>query len=151
MDWLREQWSRLDGHGDWIAVVGAVSVATLVISALAVPLMIRRLPEDYFVRPHASSSAGLQRHPGLRIGLLILKNLFGAILAIAGLIMFVTPGQGILTLLVGISLLNFPGKRRLEVWIVKRRPVHRAIAWIRRRAGQPPLRLPEDQAPPLRS
>lgn len=144
MEGIREFFARLDGHGDWVAIVGGISLLTLVISALVVPILIRRLPQDYFVREHASSSPELERHPALRLLLLILKNLFGAILAIAGLIMFLTPGQGILTLLIGICLLNFPGKRRLEVWIVKRRPVHRAIDWIRRRAGEPPLLLPGD-------
>ncbi len=144
MGWIHEQWSRLDGHGDWIAVVAGLSLFTLVVSALIVPVVIQRLPSDYFLRRHSATSAGLERHPALRILLLILKNLFGAVLVIAGLVMFVTPGQGILTLLAGICLLNFPGKRRLELWIVKRRPVHRAIDWIRRRASQPPLELPED-------
>lgn len=146
MEGTRDLLARLQGHGDWIAIVGGVSLLTLVISALVVPLVIRRLPEDYFLRPDASSSVSLERHPALRLLLLILKNLFGAVLVIAGLVMFVTPGQGILTLLMGICLLNFPGKRRLEVWIVKRRPVHRAIDWIRRRSGQPPLRLPPRDA-----
>lgn len=144
MEGIREFFARFNGHGDWVAIVGGISLLTLVISALVVPILIRRLPQDYFVREHASSSPELERHPALRLLLLILKNLFGTILAIAGLIMFVTPGQGILTLLIGICLLNFPGKRRLEVWIVKRRPVHRAIDWIRRRAGEPPLLLPGD-------
>jgi hypothetical protein len=144
MEGIREFFARFNGHGDWVAIVGGISLLTLVISALVVPILIRRLPQDYFVREHASSSPELERHPALRLLLLILKNLFGAILAIAGLIMFVTPGQGILTLLIGICLLDFPGKRRLEVWIVKRRPVHRAIDWIRRRAGEPPLLLPGD-------
>lgn len=144
MEGIREFFARFNGHGDWVAIVGGISLLTLVISALVVPILIRRLPQDYFVREHASSSPELERHPALRLLLLILKNLFGAILAIAGLIMFLTPGQGILTLLIGICLLNFPGKRRLEVWIVKRRPVHKAIDWIRRRADQPPLLLPED-------
>lgn len=144
MEGIREFFARFSGHGDWVAIIGGVSLLTLVISALVVPILIRRLPQDYFVREHASSSPELERHPALRLLLLILKNLFGAILAIAGLIMFVTPGQGILTLLIGICLLDFPGKRRLEVWIVKRRPVHRAIDWIRRRAGEPPLLLPGD-------
>ena len=64
-------------------------------------------------------------------------------LVLMGLAMLVLPGQGVLTLLIGISLLDFPGKRKLEKKIVRAPTVHRAIDAIRRRAGQPPLLLPE--------
>jgi hypothetical protein len=55
--------------------------------------------------------------------------------------MLVLPGQGVLTILAGITLLNYPGKRRLELWLVRRPAIHRAIDWIRRRAGRAPLEL----------
>jgi hypothetical protein len=46
-------------------------------------------------------------------------------------------------MLVGLGLTSFPGKRRLELWVVQRRSVRRAIAWLRRRAGREPLRYPD--------
>ena len=146
MDWLSELLNRLREHEDWLAWVGAASVATVIVSAIAVPVMIRRMPADYFLEDSAGSAWMRRQHPVLRLVLLILKNLFGALLVIGGLIMFVTPGQGILTLAAGILLLNFPGKRRFEIWLVSRKPVNRAIDWIRRRADRPPLLLPSDQS-----
>ena len=71
--------------------------------------------------------------------LMIGKNALGFILVVAGIIMLVLPGQGVFTILIGIMLLNFPGKYRLERWIVARRPVLRSINWLRRRAGRAPL------------
>jgi len=143
MDWILEQWVRLREHEDLFAWIAAVSLATLVVSALAVPFLIRRMPSDYFLE-HSTGAEWMKRqHPFLRLTLLLLKNLLGAILVIGGLIMFVTPGQGILTLVVGLLLISFPGKRRFEVWLVKRKPIHRAIDWIRRRGGRPPIELPE--------
>lgn len=143
MDWLLEQWASLREHEEWFAWIGAASLATVVASALLVPLLIRRIPHDYFLEDGAGSDWMRDRHPVIRLLFLVFKNLLGALLIIGGLIMFVTPGQGILTLVVGILLLNFPGKRRFEVWLVKRKPVHRAIDWMRRRAGRRPLELPE--------
>lgn len=143
MDWLLELWDRLRGHEEWFAWVGAVSLATVVVSALAVPFLIRRIPHDYFLEHSAGSEWMRLQHPVMRVILLGLKNALGVVLVIGGLIMFLTPGQGILTLLAGILLLNFPGKRRFEIWLVKRKPVHRAIDWMRRRAGRRPLVLPE--------
>ena len=69
------------------------------------------------------------------------KNLLGYIFVVAGLIMLVLPGQGIFTILIGVMLLNFPGKYQLEQWIVARRPVLHSINWLRRRAGRAALVL----------
>ena len=54
--------------------------------------------------------------------------------------MLVLPGQGILTILAGIMLLDFPGKHRLLRWIVAHPQVLRTLNWLRRR-GHPPLYL----------
>ena len=77
---------------------------------------------------------------------LVFKNTLGAVLVLGGLAMLVLPGQGVLSILIGTSLLSLPGKRRLERWIVRSRAVMRGLNWIRRRAGQPPLEPPEDPA-----
>jgi len=143
MDWLSEQWLAIREQEEWFAWIGIVSVATVIASALLVPLLVRRIPHDYFLEHSRGADWMRDRHPVTRVMLLVLKNVLGAVLVIGGLIMLVTPGQGILTLVVGILLLNFPGKRRFEVWLVKRKPVHRAIDWMRRRAGRRPLELPE--------
>ena len=44
-------------------------------------------------------------------------------------------------MVIGLVLLDFPGKYKLERWLVTRRPVRRSIAWLRRRAGREPLVL----------
>lgn len=143
MDWLREQWDVLVQHEDLVAWIGGISLLTLVVSFIAVPAVVRRMPEDYFLENDEMADALREQHPGLRILFLILKNLLGGILVIGGLIMFVTPGQGVLTLLTGLLLMNFPGKRRLEIWLIRIRPVNRTINWIRNRGGKPPLQLPD--------
>lgn len=61
---------------------------------------------------------------------LVLKHLFGWFCILAGLIMLITPGQGILTLLLGIFLLadHIPAFGRLRNWIVHRFP--RTAAYV---------------------
>jgi hypothetical protein len=73
----------------------------------------------------------------------VIKNLVGVALLLAGLVMLVTPGQGLLTIVVGLTLLSFPGKARLERWIATRPAVWRAINWMRQRAGRDTLEHPE--------
>ena len=69
------------------------------------------------------------------------KNVLGAVLMIAGVAMLVLPGQGLLTMVLGFLLIDFPGKYRLERWLVARPMVHRPLNWIRRRAGREPLKV----------
>ena len=60
---------------------------------------------------------------------------------VAGIILSVpgVPGQGLLTMLVGLVLLDIPGKRRLELKLVSRPRVVRAINRLRKRFSRPPL------------
>ena len=49
------------------------------------------------------------------------------------------------TALVGLMLMNFPGKYRLERWLVTRPGAMPALNWLRERRGQPPFELPRGQ------
>jgi hypothetical protein len=80
-------------------------------------------------------------HPVPGLALLVAKNVCGLILILAGVVMLVLPGQGMLTIVLGIMLLNFPGKYRLERRVARMRPVARSINWMRARAGHPPLKV----------
>ena len=107
------------------------------------PWIVARMSPDYFVARQPSPQSWRRRHGVTRLLARLLKNLVGLILLIAGIAMLVLPGQGIITILVAISLLDFPGKRRLEMRIVRQRHVRRAINWIRQRTGRRPLILPD--------
>jgi hypothetical protein len=61
------------------------------------------------------------------------------ILIATGILLLVLPGQGILTLLVGLVLLDFPGKYQAERWIVERKYILQSINWIRVKAGEEKL------------
>ena len=125
-----------------------LSLALFVGSLIAMPMLLARLRADYFARPAAGDPGWLHRHPLARIVLLAVKNLLGLVLLAAGLAMMVLPGQGIITILIALTLLNFPGRRRLELSLIRQRHVRSAVDWIRRRAGSPPLIIPEPGTPP---
>ncbi|MHC4161679.1 MAG: PGPGW domain-containing protein [Planctomycetota bacterium] len=95
----------------------------------------------YFVRPEPGSWS--RRHPLLRGALWAGRNLLGAVLVVAGIAMLILPGQGILTILIGLIVLEFPGKRDLELRLVRRPRVRRAIDWLRAKGKRPPLVLPD--------
>lgn len=111
---------------------------TFVGSLVAVPIVVVRMDAAYFYRPAKQASALTP----MRLLGRIAKNVFGWILLLMGVLMLVLPGQGLLTIALGISLIDFPGKRRLQLRFVSLPGVHVPIDWIREKAGKPRLRLP---------
>ncbi len=132
---LLDMWSRYQRE---IWVLGIASAAMLVISAMVIPYLIVRLPADFYAESNHRRRF-FQDHPILRSLFLAVKNTLGALLLVAGILMLVLPGQGILTILAALALLDFPGKRKLEMGILHRPAVFKRINWLRRRAGREPL------------
>jgi hypothetical protein len=126
---------------------GLIFLATFVVSLLAVGFLLVRLPATYFQQSH-NRDLWVDRHPVLRWTGLVLKNLLGVVLVVVGVLLSLpgVPGQGLLTILIGVMLLNFPGKRRLERWLISRRGVLNAINRLRARFNRPPLVLDDEPA-----
>jgi hypothetical protein len=79
--------------------------------------------------------------PGFRIVMKLLKNIMGVLFVLAGIAMLILPGQGLLTILIGLMFLDFPGKYTLERKIVRQKKVHKSINWMRTKAKRPPVRV----------
>jgi hypothetical protein len=106
------------------------SVAAVLASVLLVPRFLARLPRDYLRQP-------AQQHAPM--ALRVLRNLFGALLVVLGVAMLVLPGQGLLTLLVGLMLVDFPGKHALIVKLLSRPKVLGVVNKLRARHHAEPL------------
>lgn len=123
--------------------LGAISLAMFVAGMILVPILIVRLPDDFFLRREPSPGSFSDQHPIVRLLIRAGLNLAGVVLVLAGVAMLFLPGQGLLAILLGVSLLEFPGKRRVELFIVSQPTVLGAINWMRQKGGRPTLRLPE--------
>ncbi len=121
---------------------GSIFLVTLVGSLIVVSFVLVKLPPTYFQSSHAREF-WTDRHPAVRWSGIIVKNIVGFLIVCLGVLMSLpgVPGQGILTILLGIMLLDFPGKRRLELKILSRPKVLRAINNLRNRFNRPPLVL----------
>jgi hypothetical protein len=128
----------------WGTVVFATSlfVVTLIGSLLVVAFLLVRLPAMYFQDFH-SRDFWVDRHPALRLTARSGKNVVGVILILVGSMLTLpgVPGQGVLTILIGLMLIDLPGKRRLERKIVGRPRILRGLNRLRKRFGRPPLVL----------
>jgi Putative transmembrane protein (PGPGW) len=138
-EWARAPLEWLT-HPAVLVALGVGSTLLFVLSAAGVPWFLARLPSDYLSRrERVELGIPAEKRPAWRIVTHFFRNLVGVVLLVAGILQLVLPGQGILTILVSLFLLDFPGKRKLTRRILGSRVVFRAINSIRRRAGQPPL------------
>lgn len=130
----------LKGGGLWWSVGISVGLAVLSL-AVAIGVVVG-WPADRF-NGEGPTHHGRDAHVVVRVLGALGRNLAGAVLLIVGAIMTLPgiPGQGLLTMLIGLTLLSFPGKRRLERRILRVPAVLRAINRLRARFSRPPLEL----------
>ena len=119
----------------WMALL---SVGSLALTVIVLPWVVVRLPADYFLHESARDAWQDVRTPLALAGRLV-RNALGLIFFAAGAAMLMLPGQGLLTMLIGLVLRGFPGKFRIERWIVGRAGMLRALNALRGRFGTAPL------------
>ncbi len=134
--------SWIEAHQGLLLFLAGLSVLMFVGSLIALPFLLARIPVDYFVDPHRHSARLKSLHPVVYLSLRLLRNLVGSVLVLAGILMLVLPGQGILTIIMGLVLSDFPGKYALERRLASDRRILCGINWIRRRSGHDPLLPP---------
>ena len=124
---------------DLLTLLGLLSVVTFVGSLVAVPWLIGRMRADYFLTHWQVVQARHRRHPALALTVFLARNTLGLLLVAAGLAMLFLPGQGLLTVLIGVCVMDFPGKRGLLQRLVRGPKVQGARNWIRRKRGKEPF------------
>ncbi len=128
-------------HQTLLKILSLSSLLAFLVTPLIVILIIIKLPADYFAHPEGRKSRVLSQYPLAYPLFLVVKNLIGIALLLVGFIMIFTPGQGFLTILIGLMLINFPGKYRLERLVLSRPGIREKINKLRERFHQPPLKL----------
>jgi hypothetical protein len=121
----------------WLA---ALSMLLFIGTLIAIPFILIRLSADYFdvrvPRPWMQ-----HHHPILRVVGHIVKNVLGVVFLAAGFLMLFLPGQGLLTMFIGLSMLDFPGKRKVEAKLISQPTLLSVINGMRKKRGKPPLVL----------
>lgn len=115
---------------------GLFSATTFILSLLLLPWLLSRIPADYFRHRKSEESWGMLLLPRN-----LLRNVLGLPVLLAGISMLILPGQGFITILLGLAIMQFPGKLRLERWVLGQPGVLKAVNWIRRRSGVEALEL----------
>jgi hypothetical protein len=131
-------------------VIGIIALTT----AFGVAVVIS-IPPDHFSSKRPVTESWWDKDPLLRATVLTLKNALGGILAVLGFIMALplVPGPGLVFILIGVSLIDFPGKRKAERRLLAVPSVTRFLNEVRARFGRAPLVLddPEHRDQPPRA
>lgn len=139
MDWLLSAVQQYIS-AETLVTLTVLSVVFFVGSLIAIPFILVRLPTDFF-DTRVPRRWMENHHPVLRLLGHIVKNVVGAIFLFAGFLMLFLPGQGILTMLIGVTMLDFPGKRRLEAKMIGQPAVLNTINSMRQKFGKLPLTI----------
>lgn len=138
--WLLRFWEALT----WteILVFIGLFLASLVLSFVAIGIVMVKIPANYF-SSHYRQDFLPGSHWTVRWGAVIAKNIFGVFLIGLGILLSLpgVPGQGVLTILLGLIMIDIPGKRPIEAKIIKRPTVLAAMNSLRAKYNKPPLEL----------
>jgi archaellum biogenesis protein FlaJ (TadC family) len=111
-------------------------------SLLLVGWVLVKLPEDYFVHHKEHHWIDPVRYPNLYKVLRMVKNLIGIVLIVVGIILIFMPGQGVLTIVIGLILTDFPAKKRWLEKLLRSKGVRKSLDMLRRKAGKRPFLYP---------
>ena len=139
-EWVTDFFSSITLRGTLLGLL--IFVLTFGANLAIVSLVLVKLPATYFKRSHKRKFLAT-RPPIIRWLAIIGKNLLGVVLVVVGILLSLpgVPGQGILTILLGVMLLDFPGRPRLEHWLVSRPRILRTINKLRHRFSKQALVL----------
>jgi len=124
-------------------LVGAlIFLASFFINLGIVSFILVKLPADHFSKSRKTKFWAGPR-PAIHAAKVIGKNIGGLLLVALGIVLSLpgVPGQGLLTVLLGIMLLDFPGRHRLEQKLLSKPSIVNTINRLRERFDKLPLQL----------
>ena len=143
MDWFGEIWQWLAQFWEsltWYKIAWGLlfTVVTIIASYGLIVIGMIKIPADYFSSTYVRE-INSDKHFSVRWAAFIIKNTVGFLLIIAGTIMIFTPGPGVPTILLGLIMMDIPGKRPLEARLINRPMVLSAVNDLRAKYNKPPL------------
>ena len=138
MDWLSGLWASLTLSKILLGI--GLFLLSLSFSFVSIGVVMVKIPENYFSSHYQQDFMPNSRWI-VRWGVVILKNVCGVFLILLGVVLSLPgiPGQGVLTILLGLIMIDIPGKRPLEAKIIKRPAILSAINKLRARYNKPAL------------
>jgi len=137
MDYWKSIEAWLIDYSSILISLGGLSILILLFSIIGMGWFVAQIPEDYFIHDKRQAGYWIKYSSQARIVIMISKNIFGGIMLISGLFLLILPGQGLLTIIIGLLLIDYPGKFRLEQKIISIPSIFRGLNWFRAKAKKP--------------
>lgn len=140
IEWISDFISSLTLKNVLIGV--SIFLVTFFVNLGIVSFILVKLPADHF-KKNRQTQFWAGPNPAANAALVIGKNILGVFLILLGIALSLpgVPGQGLLTILLGVMLVDFPGRTTLERKLLSRPELQRAINKLRARFQKPPLEL----------
>ena len=140
MDWLTDFWASLTLTRA-LSIIAAM-VLSFFVSSLLIAFVLVNIPKDFFRSDHDHHFFP-DRHPVVRWIAIVIKNILGIFLIALGIVLSIpgVPGQGLLTILIGLILTDVPGKRALEIRLLRLPSILATVNKLRGRFNKAPLQL----------
>lgn len=116
-----------------LQVLATISMLTFVISIICIPLLVARLPRNYFQLPKHNIRGDNRRLTPSYIFILLLRNIAGAFLFLAGIAMLFLPGQGVITIIIAFAMMTLPYKKVVLHKLTRHDSVQKSLDWIRKK------------------
>jgi len=129
----------LSDYKIYLVWLGSLSFIIFIFSLLAIKWLVALIPSDYFIKKNNSEFRS--NYPIFWLVSIIIKNLVGYTLIVGGILMLVLPGQGLLSIFVGLMLSNYPGKFYIERKFIAIPSVLKAINWLRKKSNTPSIKI----------
>jgi hypothetical protein len=138
MVWLSEFWASLTFGRVLVGI--AIAAGSFVVAFIAIKIVLLLMPANYFHSEYTHHFLP-DRNPVVRWSAILAKNLVGACLIVFGILLSLPgiPGPGLLTIFIGLVLMDLPGKRRFEAKIIRRPLILNAVNRMRAKYKKPPL------------
>ena len=133
--------SLLSEHTHLLTWITFFSLFLFFVGLAITPFIVAAIPDDYFEQ---NKRPKLYYKPFSIAWLIkkIFKNILGITLLLCGIAMLVLPGQGLLTLMIGLFLMDYPGKYRLEKKLLTYPFILNSINWLRKKRKKNLFKLP---------
>lgn len=130
----------LENNSYILFYLGIISVLIFIFSIVGLRLFIIAIPSDYFINKKRVSAL---RDNSILLWVFykIFKNIIGYIFIAIGLLALILPGQGILMILIGLMMSDYPKKFDLEKKIIKINTVRKGVNWIRIKSNVEKIKL----------
>jgi len=156
---IKEYYNRISTYlmelldSEYIFLIILLTTFASIVYFIVITYIITQMDTRYFISKKVSANNSKKDHQltlyrqilhhtisrTVAYALKIAEILLGLILIVCGLAMLILPGQGIITLLIGLSLVPFPGKDKLERNLLARKSVQSTLNWIRVKANKEPF------------